>query len=241
MEYFYTPPLLVHLPHLVIEGEEFSHLTHVMRKTIGDAIRVVDGEGTMYEAVISEVVGRSARCTITSRQERVHESEIEVTLAAGIVKNASNFDFLVEKATEIGVRTIVPLLTGRSVARHARIDRWQKLALAAMKQSGRCILPVVRPLTPLADFLRAAPPGGLRCIPHEQVVTPALRTLCGQSAMTSVILCIGPEGGFTHEEIDLATKEGFVPVSLGPRRLRTETAAIVAAATVLLGDASRGA
>lgn len=233
MDFFYTPPHLITRTQVTIEGEEFAHLTHVMRKRIGDVIVVVDGKGSAYEVVIDAIAKDRALCTIETHQEMAREPRIDVTLAVGLLKNSSHFDFLVEKATEIGVNTIVPLLTERAIPRHARIDRWQKIALAAMKQSGRCVLPKVRPLVSFAEVLASTQSNGLRLIPHEKIDTRQMGDVVS-SDNSSVFICIGPEGGFTDNEVDEAVRSGFVPVSLGERRLRTETAAIVAASAVLL-------
>jgi 16S rRNA (uracil1498-N3)-methyltransferase len=234
MEYFYTPPHLVERQMLTIEGDEFSHLTHVMRKKVGDEVRVVDGKGNAHDAVISEINKRTARCSIHAHHSRLNEPDLDVTLAAGVLKNSSRFDFLVEKSTEIGVCTIVPLITERTIPQHRRTDRWQKLALAAMKQSGRCVLPSLYELTSFEDFIAATQPDSLRLIPHEKAEKPAISDLLQNQKSTSIVVCIGPEGGFSDNEIDAASKAGFAPVSLGNTRLRTETAAIVAVAAILV-------
>jgi 16S rRNA (uracil1498-N3)-methyltransferase len=234
MEYFYTPLDHITARQLTIDGDEFSHLTHVMRKKAGDAIRVVDGIGTTYDATIAEITKRSALCTILSHHRRLHEPDIDVTLAVALLKNASNFDFLVEKTTELGVNAIIPLLTERTIPRHAKKDRWQKLALAAMKQSGRCVLPSVASLTSFKDFLAVTKTASLRLIPHERVESPSITQTLQRGGDSSIVVCIGPEGGFSDEEIDSAIRTGFTPISLGTRRLRTETAAIVAVASVLV-------
>lgn len=242
MEYFYVIPAHISPPHLTIDGEEFQHLTHVMRKQSGDEIRVVDGAGNVYDARIISIARRTAHCEITARRVMENEPRISVTLAAGILKNGARFDFLVEKATELGVRSIVPLSTERTIPQHAKTDRWQKLAIAAMKQSGRCVLPGVLPLTPFSRFI-SAPPAGveyiqplqaspLKLIPHEKETARSLKEVLSNGPRDTVF-CIGPEGGFSDTEIEEAVQEGFVPVSLGPRRLRTETAAITALSMVL--------
>ena len=237
MEYFYTPPANISPPSLTIDGEEFQHLTHVMRKEPGDEIRVVDGHGNVYTVRILNSIKRSAHCTITAHQTMENEPGISVTLAAGILKNSARFDFLVEKATELGVSSIVPLATARTIPQHAKTDRWHKLAIAAMKQSERCVLPQVRPLTPFSRFVAQASIGveyvqPLKIIPHEKESSRRLRDIL-QGERKDTVLCIGPEGGFSDQEVDEAIQAGFLPVSLGPRRLRTETAAIVALTTVL--------
>jgi len=234
MEYFYTPPQLIAAHELTIDGDEFVHLSHVMRKQPGDAIRVVNGAGTAYDVTIAEISKRTARCEITATHARLNEPETDVTLGVAILKNASKFDFLVEKVTELGVNTIIPLLTQRTIPRHAKTDRWRKLALAAMKQSGRCVLPIVRDLTSFQGFVAQSSASSIKLIPHEKAVRP-LAYLPLQTAST-IIICIGPEGGFSDEEVAVAERAGFTPCSLGPRRLRTETAAIVSAGVVLVQD-----
>ena len=234
MEYFYTPPQLIAAHELTIDGDEFVHLTHVMRKRTGDTIRVVNGAGTAYDVTIAEVSKRIARCEITATHVRLNEPAIDITLGVAILKNASKFDFLVEKVTELGVNTIVPLLTERTIPLHAKTDRWQKLALAAMKQSGRCVLPQVRSLVGFKDFIASTSPAAMKIIPHEKEMQTLASTL-GRDGASTIVLCIGPEGGFSEQEITLAREKGFRPASLGPTRLRTETAAIVSAGIILLG------
>jgi 16S rRNA (uracil1498-N3)-methyltransferase len=233
MDYFYTLPRFISRDQLTIEGEEFTHLTHVMRKKIRDKITVVDGEGHAYAATIVAISNRSAHCTIETRQDRLHEADVDVTVAVGLLKNASKYDFFVEKVTEIGVNSIVPLLTERTIPRHARTDRWQKLALAAMKQSGRCTLPTVQPVIAFPDFLASGSRADLKLLPTEMTGMPPISEAVARRTWRSVLICIGPEGGFTDHEVGLARDQGFLPVTLGTRRLRTETAAIVSVAAVM--------
>jgi 16S rRNA (uracil1498-N3)-methyltransferase len=231
MEYFYVPPDTVTPPTLTVRGEEFSHMTHVMRMREGDQVRVVDGKGNAYDALIRTITRHEATCTITARAERVHEPSRQLTLGAGILKNPSRFDYLVEKATELGAAAIVPLLTERTIPHHAKTERWRKLCVAAMKQSGRCILPEVREPMPLGEFLTSAGAGDLKIIPHEKAEMPL--SSADPAGDAPAVVCIGPEGGFSDEEIARAQGAGFQPVSLGARRLRTETAALVACAMLL--------
>ncbi len=233
MEYFYTPPHLIEGQELTIEEDEFSHLTHVMRKKVGDTIRVVDGKGNVYDAVVSEISKRTARCAIHTHHSRLNEPDLDVTLAAGVLKNSSRFDFLVEKSTELGVSAIVPLITERTIPQHRRADRWQKLALAAMKQSGRCVLPTVHELTSFKNFIAETKPDSLRLIPHEKTERLTLIHLLRNQKNASVVVCIGPEGGFIDKEIEAALEAGFASVSLGNTRLRAETAAIATVAIII--------
>jgi 16S rRNA (uracil1498-N3)-methyltransferase len=233
MEYFYVPADHIVRTECILEGEEFAHLTHVMRRSVGDVICLVDGAGTGYDVVIEEISRRQARCRILAKKERMHEPSIHLTLGAAVLKNGANFDFLVEKATELGASALVPLLTERTLPHHARTERWQKIALAAMKQSGRSVLPRVSEPERLDVFLKKNAGAEIRLLPHEKTVRPHLQDIIPVKE-ASVALAIGPEGGFSEEEVELAVAAGFIPVSLGPRRLRAETAALVTVGLLLL-------
>jgi 16S rRNA (uracil1498-N3)-methyltransferase len=231
MDYFYTPPENISNTSIRIDGEEFVHLTHVMRKKAGDLIRVVDGFGIAYDVRLDEVIKGTATGTILKVFPDHNESPINLTLAVGILKNPSKFDFLVEKITELGVKEIIPLCTERTIPAHAKIERWQKLALAGMKQSGRSVLPVVRELTTLESVLKLKTSFDATFIAHEQP-TEVPRSI--DRSFHSAIVLIGPEGGFSGEEFDRCRSEGFQPLYFGDRRLRTETAAIVASTLFLV-------
>ncbi len=233
VEYFYVPSHRISRNECFIDGEEYSHLTHVMRKGVGDSVRIVDGAGTVCDVIIEDLSGKQARCRITARNQRLHEPAIHLTLGAAILKHGANFDFLVEKATELGVSAIVPLLTERTIPRHARRERWQKIALAAMKQSGRSVLPSISEPQTLEDFFIAAAGAGARLVPHEKADRPLLRHALPPE-ISSVAVAIGPEGGFSDGEVEHAVSAGFLPVSLGPRRLRAETAAVITTGLLLL-------
>ncbi len=211
MEYFYTPPQNISPDSLSIEGDEFIHLTHVMRKKVGDTIRVVDGVGTAYDTAIVEISKRTAQCRIHAHHNRLHEPEIDVTIAVGLLKNFSNYDFLVEKCTELGVNTIVPLLSERAIPQRAKTERWQKLALAAMKQCGRCVLPKVSEAKRLREFIASVPTSSLKLIPHEKITSLDIGEAIPGTSISSAIICIGPEGGFGDDEIALAQMTGFAP------------------------------
>lgn len=232
MDYFYCPPGKISAASLTIEGEEFAHLVHVMRAKEGDEIRVIDGKGTAYDVRLGEIKKKMVEGTIFHVERNHHEPPVELTLAVAILKNPSKFDFLVEKATELGVRTIIPMETSRTLPHHAKGDRWQKLALAAMKQSGRSYLPEVRELAPFEEVVRLGAAADAKYIAHEQPIDGAPAGASPGKEGTSVIVLVGPEGGFTDEEILRARENGFVPLYFGERRLRTETAAIVACASL---------
>lgn len=237
MDFFYTPPHLIHGDQLTIEEEEFSHLTHVMRKKVGDSFAVVDGKGNRYGVVIRRIERKVALCEIGSHVRNAGESAVAVHLGVGILKNSSRFDYLIEKSTELGVCSVTPLLTRRTIKEKANTERWRKIALAAMKQSGRSVLPDIREAAAFDDFVGSAQRLGERIILHEQAVE--LRGPAGGDGR-SVVVCIGPEGGFTQEEIAAAEQCGFRPVRIAPRRLRTETAAVAAVALCADGRIDKG-
>lgn len=232
MEYFYAPPANISGNTVVIEAEEFAHLTHVMRKSVGDRFVVVDGKGTAHLCRLQSLHSRSAHCAIEESHPGLHEPTLNLTVAVALLKHPASMDYVVEKLTEVGAGSIVPMRTSRTVPQHERSSRWQKISLAAMKQSGRCVLPSIEPLTTFAEVLEKSSGIAWKFIPHERVVGPFLRDV-SVPGDGRVVICIGPEGGFTEEEIDRAVVASFQPVTLGNRRLRTETAAVVAAATLL--------
>ncbi len=240
MEYFYTDPLLITETSLVLKGGEFKHLHKVLRKKVGDTVFVVDGKGTVYESVIKMVDGDQAECTIVRSIRSQTEPDVDVTLTVGLLRNPSRFDFLVEKAVELGVRTIVPLRTRYTIPSTGKQERWKQLAISAMKQSGRAVLTSIKPLMTFDEALLQN--AELKLIAHEGVDTehsmPSV--LAGRPRVRSVSVLIGPEGGFSAEELKLAAHHQWIPVSLGRRRLRAETAAIVSVALCIFqrGEAS---
>ena len=231
-ETFYTPPEHVSADELRVEGDEARHMSRVLRTRTGDTVRVVDGCGTAYIGEVVESGRTTVRCLIRSRTQMENEPSRSLALGVAVLKNPARFDLLVEKGTELGVTAIIPLTSARTIPHHARTGRWHQIAVAAMKQSGRCVCPTIREVISLQDFLRTVPPGSLRLIPHERATTP-LAGAAASSTARDIYVAVGPEGGFSEEEISDAGRAGFIPVSLGQRRLRTETAALTAAALLL--------
>jgi 16S rRNA (uracil1498-N3)-methyltransferase len=234
-EFFYTDPSAVHDGRLTIEGEEAKHIVRVLRKREGDLVWITDGHDRAYEAIISAHHDVVIECDILSVHEHLNEPEIHVTIAVAALKHPARMDWLVEKGTEIGVRRFIPVTTQRTIPHSSKENRWRNIAVAAMKQSCRSFLPDIFPLTDFETVLRHATPYDLKIIPYERTDEALFidEVMRHRRRPTSVIILIGPEGGFTEEEVRLADLAGFVQVSLGKRRLRTETAAIVAAARVI--------
>jgi 16S rRNA (uracil1498-N3)-methyltransferase len=233
MDYFYSPPENISAKEVIIDGDEYAHLTHVMRKTANDTIRVVNGLGTAYDVQLTDIKKKTAHGAILQIYQQHNEPATDLTIAVGVLKNHSKFDFLVEKATELGVKQIIPLTTERTIPSHAKTDRWQKLALAAMKQCGRSYLPKVQELTDLKILLNEKGNYTIKLIAHENPVLKVKSDNVVSTKEKSGIVLIGPEGGFSDEEISHAESVGYSILYLGERRLRTETAAIVAVAKMI--------
>lgn len=230
LAFFYVPPGSIAGGGVSVEGEEYAHLTQVMRYREGDTIGIVDGAGMAYVTEVTSIHRHNAVCSIKSTHPNLHEPSRRVTLAVGVLKNPSRFETMVEKCTELGVRKIIPMITTRTVQRHARVERWQSIALAAMKQCGRCVLPAIVPLMTFDEVVSGAKGG--KVMFHEQA-TVLFDPSAVDPGLSECTICIGPEGGFTEGEVASAAEHGWSVVSVGDRRLRSETAAIVAAARLL--------
>lgn len=237
MDYFFVDPKDVHDRVALVRGDEFKHLSRVLRKKEGEHVVLVDGEDHAFDAVIQTIDKTHAECEILDVKHRVNEPKIDVTLAISLLRNPARFDFLVEKITELGVRAIVPLLCERTIPRSEKHTRIEKIALSAMKQCGRSYRPRILPLSPLVSLFEHADEYGLRIIPHEKTEQSHFigSVLQHRPQASSALIVIGPEGGFSEEEMKWADEKGLVPISLGPRRLRAETAAISAVSWVVGG------
>lgn len=237
MDHFLVNRNDVHGMTLILRDDEANHLARVLRKRVGDHIYATDGVDTMYEAAIVRIERDEIECDIVDAKKNVNEPKLEIALAVALLKNPSRTDFLVEKAVELGVRTIIPMLTERTIPAHEKHARLEKISLAAMKQCGRCYLPKITDLMEFSILVNHAQGYTLRLIPHEKTEQSQFvgSVMQHHENVKSVLLMIGPEGGFTEQEIELATANQFIPISLGPRRLRTETAAISALSWVVGG------
>ena len=230
---YYVSPRNVRKDHVVLTDDEVHHLSRVKRHKKGDHVWAVDGEGGAYEIELTEISVTRALGMIRQTRRRVGESLSELTLAQAMIKS-DRFEWVIEKCVEIGVHRIIPLITENTIVKagSGKHARWTRIALGAMKQSGRSMLPeICEP----RDFKKALSMGtecATRLIAH---VGPGSRPIkVGNSDKRSKgIALVGPEGGFTDEEIELATEHQFIPVLLGPRRLRAETAGIVISTIIL--------
>ncbi len=237
MEYYFSDKKNVSETSLVIKGDESKHLLRVLRKSKGEEIYVTDGERNLYKTVIAEINRDEIVCNISEKLFDINESEIRITLYLSLLKNPSRFEFVIEKATELGVHEITPVITHNVINKDFdKCKRWQLIALSAMKQSQRCYLPKVNHPSNFSEVLSTAGKNDLKVIADERnfensICADELKRLTSGSRPVS--LFIGPEGGFTKEEISSAVKAGFAVLSLGERKLRSETAAIAALSVLL--------
>ncbi len=230
---------------LPLDAERSRYLGRVLRMHIGDDLRVFDGEGSEYAATIAELQKSSATLEVGNKQSTETESSLRLHLVQGISRG-ERMDFAVQKATELGVKRITPVLTEYGVvkldeARAAkRRDHWQKVAASACEQSGRTRLPLVDTPITLKKWFGDQPAE----TDKQLILKPGAKALMSGvgAPNTKVCLLIGPEGGFSEIEYEDAECAGFQAVSLGPRVLRTETAAIAALAILqsLWGDLGAG-
>lgn len=233
-EFFYAPPENFAGEFVELTGDEHHHLTRVLHHKIGDRITVVDGAGNAAvdgEIVFSDrAITRIKFHTIT---KNLGEPAVHLTLAQAVPKGA-RFDWVVEKATEIGVSAFIPLLSehGEVQPGSGKTERWRRLVLAAMKQSCRSVWPEVNEPTPFFELCQTIKNFDLALLAHP-TENDILKDLASKAMSQKALLMVGPEGGFTEEEIDAAQKSGCKLLSLGPRRLRSETAGLVAATKVL--------
>ena len=224
----------------VMPAEQSHHLAHVLRLSAGDAVIAFDGRGHEYPATIERVAKSGVTLTVGDPQPVDRESPLEVTLAQGL-SSGERMDYTVQKAVELGVHAIQPLAAERSVVRldrdraAKRVAHWQAVVVAACEQCGRNRVPPVLAVAALDAWLAAVPAEAVRLTltPGASVRLTALERPRGK-----VILLAGPEGGLSPREHESAVMTGFTPVRLGPRVLRTETAAVAALAAMqtLWGD-----
>lgn len=223
----------------MLPDDEARHAVRALRHGVGDVVEVVDGAGGRFRVRLTEVDKRIAAGDIVGERRDVGEPAYDLTVGLGGLKTASRFETFVEKAVELGVRTIVPLASERTERVHLKPNRIENILVAAMKQSGRSRLPAVSEPMSLHDLLEVKT--DLRIICHESADPEAslLRILGRAPAWDSCTVLIGPEGGFSDGEIGRALDADWTVASLGPRRLRAETAAMTAAGAVMLHNTLR--
>jgi 16S rRNA (uracil1498-N3)-methyltransferase len=230
MQIFYIPQVDGEVVRL--DEAESGHAVRVLRLKPGDDVVVTDGCGGWYNGVIGVAHHRHCSILIKRVQMDYGKRSFRVHLAVAPVKNNDRTEWFLEKATEIGIDQLTPLQCTYSERKNLNATRLQKIAVAAMKQSLKAWLPVIDEWVPFADFVKR-PFVGTKLIAHcHPGEKPHMKNVI--TAGENVLVLIGPEGDFSPEEVSLALQNGFMEVSLGKSRLRTETAALVAVHTVAL-------
>jgi len=232
---FYHPQLTAPGAAITLDEEASRHIVSVLRMQVGDGLILADGSGNHAQAAI--ITDHRKRCEVrVSDIVSLSRPRPHLTLAVSPLKNASRFEWLLEKATEIGVARIVPLVCNRTERAHTRHERLRAILVSAMLQSRQAWLPVLDEPTALGAFLSEMPQKGTakliaHCMEGEKEELQLVKVALPESR----IMLIGPEGDFTPEELAMALKADYRPVGLGPTRLRTETAALVAAVQLMYG------
>jgi 16S rRNA (uracil1498-N3)-methyltransferase len=223
---------------LVLAGEDHRYLTRVLRLGVGDQVLLFDGRSTEADGTIIRVGPRALEVKVESRRATEASDRPDLTLMQAIVKG-DKMDFVVQKATELGLTRVIPVTTVRSVPRGldasgavralGKRARWVKIAREGARQCGRVDVPEVEPVTPLETALQAAHKEAFKLMLWEGAREHILRQVLPppDQKPQRIIALVGPEGGFTEEEVAQARAAGFAVAGLGPRILRTETAAVV--------------
>ena len=209
-----------------LDAEESRHCIKVLRLRKGDGIHITDGKGNLTEAVIIVDSLKSCEARITNRISNQNEKKFRLTIAIAPTKNHDRFEWFVEKATEIGVDEIVPLICTHSERRTVKIDRLKNISISALKQSQKTFLPIIHEAVSFVDFAKQNNTEQKFICTCDAPNSQHLKNICKPNQNYSVL--IGPEGDFSPEEIKLALENNFTETSLGSSRLRTETAGIVA-------------
>ncbi len=233
LPFFYSEEITTASSQLVLSEETSKHVVQVLRMKVGEQLQLTDGKGNLFLTELTDDHKKKAVVKILS-SSFIKAPEKKVSIAISLVKNASRFEWFLEKATEIGVTEIIPLLCARTEKQHFRFDRMKGILVSAMLQSQQCWLPVLSEPVKFDNFL-SKKYDGKKFIAHcenENNKQSLNAELISQS--TSKLILIGPEGDFTKEEIQTALENDFIPVTLGGTRLRTETAGIVAATLLCL-------
>jgi len=231
MSRFYVKPSDIKNNNIHISGEEAHHVLDVMRLKKGDSIAAFDGEGKEFEGVIKEVKKSEVIMEIIKTRTLDTQEAIHITLAQAIPKKAK-IDYIIEKCVELGVSRIIPITTNRTLVKfdneksEAKLKRWEKIIVSASKQCGRLTIPRIEKLTSVTEVIKDIDKYDLPLMACLYKDTKELKELISGFKGKKIIIFIGPEGDFTAEEIGAAKNKGAKLISLGPRVLKTDTAAL---------------
>lgn len=224
---FYCPDI-ESLP--VLPESDSNHAVRVLRMREGDQLQVIDGRGHAFDCRLTAAHPKKAALEIITKRDMPLPWVYDITIAVAPTKSMDRMEWMIEKLTEIGINRIVPLRCEHSERKEIKTERLEKVAVAAMKQSLKAVLPQIDEMTPIQDFISQSRQGQ-KFIAYCDDIYQRQELACLYQSNKSVTILIGPEGDFSPKEIESAIGNGFKPVTLGANRLRTETAAIVAVDT----------
>ncbi len=227
---FYAPGIT--LPVFQLTDEESKHIVKVLRMKAGDNILFTDGKGMLYHCRIAEANPRGCFVEVLKEEKGTDRRDFYLQIAVAPTKNINRFEWFLEKATEMGVDRITPFIGKHSERKIVKTERLNRVITAAMKQSLKTFHPVLDEVVRFEEFIRQPFEGEkfIACI--DKAVTLELSKTYHHGS--NALVLVGPEGGFSQAEVEAAKSSGFVPVKLGPSRLRTETAAVAACHTINL-------
>jgi 16S rRNA (uracil1498-N3)-methyltransferase len=229
MQLFFNPDILENTSQITFSKDESKHIVKVLRKSVGDTLHITNGKGWLFTSELLTSDIKSCSVVVTSKVLQPKRN-YQLHLAVAPTKMNDRYEWFLEKATEIGVDTVTPLICEHSERKIIKLDRFEKILQSAMKQSLNCYLPKLNEAIPFKEFINKKFTGQ-RFIAHcDETHRTSLKHEL--RAKTDVLILIGPEGDFSVKEIEMAIQNKFIPVTLGETRLRTETAAIVACHTV---------
>lgn len=235
MQLFYNPDIDESTESFSFDKEESRHIIKVLRKKDSDILHVTNGSGLLFETEIT--LASDNKCIVQVLSiKKTDEPKFRLHLAVAPTKMNDRFEWFLEKATEIGIQEITPIICDRSERKVVNLERFEKIILSAMKQSNETYLPKLNEAISFKEFIKQKNEG-LQLIAHcEETDKKSLKEILKPNE--SVIMLIGPEGDFSEKEIALALENNYQPVTLGNTRLRTETAAIVACHSVVFFNES---
>jgi len=229
-EYFFSDNIQLGNSTLVISGQEHFHLSRVSCEKIGDNIFVIDGNGLMFSCKIIEINKEETNCKILEIFQNYGELKTDISIAVGMIKQ-KKWEWLIEKTTELGVKKIYPLNTRYSENKNIKQKRDEKIILSATKQCGRSVIPKMFPVTNFDEFITQNKSAKRFILSQNESYSRLDKFV--KEANNEIILLVGPEGGFTDKEIEVAIENGYLPIYLNNRRLRTETACISGLAKII--------
>ncbi len=224
MHLFYTPD--IQTPTYLLNEEESKHCIRVLRLQVADTVYLIDGKGGFYTAIIEEANPKKCLLLITNVQKEYGKRNFHLHMAVAPTKNIERMEWFLEKATEMGIDEISPIICQRSERKEIKTERLNKIITSAVKQSIKAYHPILNEAQSFASFTQKENEA-LKYIAHC-AETPKQELKEVYTPNANVLILIGPEGDFTPDEIKLAVNKGFIPISLGHSRLRTETAALAA-------------